>query len=154
MNGARGRIESGTTPRHRVTLPTRVARKVTGLGVRTFFAWNRFVYRVRFPWGCKLRGVDHITLPCDDLAVAEQFYVGLLGARVLLRIDKKLLTRMGWSVEDVERNRAVNLSLTIGSGPRFDLFEYPEGKQPEHTLPPMSQSWSLQGISWRGKSVL
>jgi catechol 2,3-dioxygenase-like lactoylglutathione lyase family enzyme len=136
MNGAIAGIEIGSALRPKVTLPTRLARKVIGLGVRSFFSWHRFVYRVGFPWGCKLRGVDHITLPCEDLAVAEQFYVGLLGARIVLRIDKKLLTRMGWSVDDIERNRAVNLSLTVGSGPRLDLFEYPEGKQPEHTLHP------------------
>jgi catechol 2,3-dioxygenase-like lactoylglutathione lyase family enzyme len=136
MNGSTVKIERDIKPRERVTLPTRVARKVTGLGVRSFFAWNRFVYRVGFPWGCKLRGIDHITFPCDDLMVAEQFYVGVLGARVVLRIDKKLLTSMGWSVEDIERNRAIHLSLTIGSGPRLDLFEYPMGKQPERALHP------------------
>jgi catechol 2,3-dioxygenase-like lactoylglutathione lyase family enzyme len=138
MNGSTVKIGSGIFRRYesRVALPTRMGRKVIGFGIRSFFAWNRLVYRVGLPWGHKLRGIDHITFPCDDLAMAERFYVGLLGARVVLRIDKELLTRMGWSLEDIERNRAVNLSLTIGSGPRLDLFEYPMGKQPEHTLHP------------------
>ena len=43
---------------------------------------------------------------------------------------------MGWSLEDIERNRAAHLSLAIGGGPRLDLFEYPMGKQQEHALHP------------------
>lgn len=100
---------------------------LVGFGLRLFFAWNRAVFRWRLPWRGKLRHIDHITVPCSDLAVAEEFYVGLLGARVVLRIDEPLLRRIGWTAEEVERNRAPNLSVTLGGGPRLELFDYPEG---------------------------
>jgi catechol 2,3-dioxygenase-like lactoylglutathione lyase family enzyme len=115
-------------------VPSKIARFAIGLGVRAFFAWERLLYRLSPPWRGKLEYVDHVTIPCLDLSLAEEFYVGLLGARVVLRIDKPLLLRMGWSAEDVDQQRAVNLSVTLGGGPRLDLFEYPEGI-PAHNGP-------------------
>ena len=119
-----------------IPLPARLWRSLIGLGIRVFFAWNRFVYRARLPWGGKLRHVDHITFPCDDLAAAEEFYIGLLGAKLVLRIDQRLLMRMGWAAADIERNRAPNLSVTFGGGPRLELFDYPMGKQAEAAMHP------------------
>ncbi|HEX4194366.1 MAG TPA: VOC family protein [Stellaceae bacterium] len=114
----------------------RLRRKALGIGIRFFFAWKRWSCRWRFPWRGKLRHIDHITVPCDDLAVAEEFYVGFLGAKPVLRIDRALLLRMGWSAEAIERNRAPNLSVTFGAGPRLELFDYPDGRQPEAAMHP------------------
>lgn len=102
-------------------------RKVIGLGGQFFFAAAPILYRLRLPWGKKLGHLDHITIPTTDLRLAEDFYVGLLGARVVLRIDRPLLMRMGWSTEQIEKNYAVHISTTLGGGPRLDLFEYPQG---------------------------
>jgi catechol 2,3-dioxygenase-like lactoylglutathione lyase family enzyme len=106
--------------------PERTWLKLAGLGVRGFFGAKRLAYRAR-P-GPKLRHIDHITIPCGDLRVAEDFYVGVLGAKVMMRIDAKMLERMGWSREQIEVARAVHLSLTLQAGPRIDLFQYPEGE--------------------------
>lgn len=120
----------------RLPLHAQIERKIIGCGASAFFAWKRWRYRLRWPWRGKLRAVDHVTFPCDDLARAEAFYVGLLGAQIVLRISRTLLMRMGWSAEEIERNQAAHLSLTLGAGPRLDLFEYPAGRQSEPALHP------------------
>lgn len=102
-------------------------RKVIGTGVHAFSAWSRLAYRATPPWRGKLSYVDHVTIPCQDLGVAEEFYVGLLGARVALRLDAPRLERLGWSRQDIEENHAAHLQLTLAGGPRLDVFEYPEG---------------------------
>jgi catechol 2,3-dioxygenase-like lactoylglutathione lyase family enzyme len=111
-----------------VRLPGKFLRKLTGVGVRLFWQSKRLVYRFRWPWRGKLLHLDHVTVPVTDLRVAEDFYVGLLGAQVVLRLDAVLLQRIGWSLDDIEKNAAVHLSLTLGGGPRIDLFEYPVGR--------------------------
>jgi catechol 2,3-dioxygenase-like lactoylglutathione lyase family enzyme len=86
----------------------------------------------RRPRRRELRHVDHITIPCDDLGVAEAFYVGVLGAKIAMRISENMLLRLGWSREQIEAGRAEHLSLTLGARPRIDLFRYPEGKPRPH----------------------
>jgi hypothetical protein len=81
----------------------------------------------------KLLHPDPITIPCGDLRIAEEFCVGVFGADVMMRIDRRLLERIVWADEDIEANRAVHLSLTLGAGPRLDLFQYPEG-EPRHNV--------------------
>jgi catechol 2,3-dioxygenase-like lactoylglutathione lyase family enzyme len=72
-------------------------------------------------------GLHHITVPCSDLVTAEEFYVGLLGARVLARVDAVRLTELGWTAERIRHNRAAHIGVQLGtSGPRLDLFDYPE----------------------------
>lgn len=117
------------SPRTILTLPwlERLRRKAIGLGVRSFFAFERLRYRFGRRSVARLRHLDHVTVPCTDLETAEEFYVGLLGAAVVMRVDRPLLERMGWSREQIEANRAAHLSLTLEAGPRIDLFEYPEG---------------------------
>ncbi|MCL2393874.1 MAG: VOC family protein [Acidimicrobiaceae bacterium] len=116
---------SETTPR--LTAEKRVLYKVIGGGIRCFTVASRLAYRVTPPWAGKLGSVDHVTIPCRDLRVAEEFYVGLLGARVALRLDAARLERIGWSPEDIEANHAAHLQLTFAGGPHLDVFEYPEG---------------------------
>jgi catechol 2,3-dioxygenase-like lactoylglutathione lyase family enzyme len=126
---------SPTANGRRPSWSARVRLKLTGFGVRGLFGAKRLAYRVR-P-GPKLRHVDHITIPCADLGVAEAFYVGVLGAKVMMRIDDKMLQRIGWSHEQIEAARAVHLSLTLQAGPRIDLFRYPEGKpRPDANMHP------------------
>jgi catechol 2,3-dioxygenase-like lactoylglutathione lyase family enzyme len=111
-------------------------RKAIGIGGKAYFRSMRLLYRAHHPFSGKLKCVDHITIPCDDLRVAEEFYVGLLGARIVLRVDTAKLQRMGWSAAQVERERAAHLSVTFGGGPRVELFEssdlYAEGSPHPH----------------------
>jgi catechol 2,3-dioxygenase-like lactoylglutathione lyase family enzyme len=104
-------------------------RKAIGLGGHLFFAYERLRYRTQWPWGSKLGAVDHITFPCDDLRLAEEFYVGVLGARVVMRITRSMLLRLGWSDAMIDHERAAHLSVTLAGGPRLDLFDYPQGRQ-------------------------
>ena len=75
-----------------------------------------------------LTEVSHVTIPCRDLRIAEEFYVGLLGARVIIRIDAALRRAMGWTDADIDAKSADHLGITFGDhGTRLDLFEYPAG---------------------------
>lgn len=69
-----------------------------------------------------------MTLPCHDLLAAERFYAGLLGGRVMLRIDEAFLRRMGRPADEITRGR--HLSIVFDAGPRLDLFESREGQPP------------------------
>ena len=111
------------------TLPLgeKLRRKLIGVGVSWYLASMRMVYRLRPPWRGKLRHLDHITIPCHDGEIAEEFYVGLLGAQVVNRIDRALLERIGWREMDIAQNAAEHLSVTLAGGPRLDLFVYPQG---------------------------
>ena len=71
-------------------------------------------------------GIDHITLPVADLAVAERFYCGLLGATMTRRLDEEAFRRL--RPERVgelghPHNSPLHLSLGFGGeGPQLDLF--------------------------------
>jgi catechol 2,3-dioxygenase-like lactoylglutathione lyase family enzyme len=86
--------------------------------------------RHRFGGGPRLRGLDHVTMPCGDLEVAERFYVGVLGARVLMRVDAAFLRRFGR--ENEVDTRAYHTSVVFAGGPRIDLFVQPDGVPPLH----------------------
>ena len=68
-------------------------------------------------------------MPCGDLATAERFYVGLLGARVLMRVDAEFLRRFGRERE--VDSRAFHTSIVFDSGPRLDLFVQPDAVPPK-----------------------
>jgi catechol 2,3-dioxygenase-like lactoylglutathione lyase family enzyme len=127
----RKRIVAGPVP-----LVEKLKRKIIALGGRVYFAVPPLLYRLRFPRGGRLGPIDHITIATTDLRLAEDFYVGFLGARIVLRVDRAMLLRMGWQAAEIERYHAAHLSLTLGVGPRLDLFEYPPGIPPEPALHP------------------
>ena len=89
-------------------------------------AWART--RHRWASGLRVRGLDHVTIPCHDLRVAEEFYIGLLGARVLLRVDEAFLRKVGRS-SDADAG-AIHTSVVFDGGPRMDLFVQQEGQPP------------------------
>ena len=74
-------------------------------------------------------GIDHLTVPVHDMAKAERFYIGLLGATLLMRVDEDFLRRMDASHFPKERRDEVgspgspiHTSIQMGTGPRIDLF--------------------------------
>ena len=111
----------------RLSLPARLLRKLTAPAVSAYLASARMAYRLKRPWGGKLGHLDHITIPCHDAQIAEEFYVGLLGARIVNRINRSLLRRIGWADADIDQHAAEHLSITFAGGPRLDLFVYPQG---------------------------
>jgi catechol 2,3-dioxygenase-like lactoylglutathione lyase family enzyme len=110
-----------------LSLSAKLVRKLIGVGVTSYFAAMRIAYRLKRPWRGKLGHLDHVTIPCHDARIAEDFYVGLLGAQVVNRIDRALLRRIGWRDVDITQNAAEHLSVTLAGGPRLDLFVYPPG---------------------------
>jgi len=66
----------------------------------------------------------HITLPVDDLAQAESFYVELLGARLLRKIDREAFLRFvpGRAHEADADNSPLHLELRFVDTPELHLF--------------------------------
>jgi catechol 2,3-dioxygenase-like lactoylglutathione lyase family enzyme len=120
--------DKAAAPSSRLGLGEKALRRLIGVGVRAFGVWRKLSYRAGHIGSLSLNHVDHVTIPCTDLAVAEEFYVGVLGAKVAMRIDRRLLLRLGWTSEEIDQNAAEHLSLTIGGGPRIDLFQHPKGE--------------------------
>jgi len=58
-------------------------------------------------------GIDHITLSVNDLKLAEQFYVGILGGKILFRIHDNQAKQ--------EDDRTPQIAIAIANSPRIDL---------------------------------
>jgi catechol 2,3-dioxygenase-like lactoylglutathione lyase family enzyme len=100
--------------------------KGTAAAMSAMNVWARARHRLGL--GLRVRGLDHVTIPCHDLRAAEEFYVGLLGARVLLRVDEAFLEKVG-RVEDAVKG-AIHTSIVFSAGPRVDLFIQADGQPP------------------------
>ncbi|HEY8091213.1 MAG TPA: VOC family protein [Polyangiaceae bacterium] len=100
--------------------------KGTSVGMSVYNVWARLRHRVGF--GPRVFGLDHVTLPCKDLRVAEEFYIGLLGARVLMRVDAAFLRKVGRHA-DADAG-AIHTSIVFSTGARLDLFIQPDGQPP------------------------
>jgi catechol 2,3-dioxygenase-like lactoylglutathione lyase family enzyme len=112
----------------RLSAWARLGRKAIGLSMRCFKMWSTLTYALMSPRAKRLHGIDHVTEPCRDLAAAEEFYVGLMGARVMARFDAARLRSFGRP--DAEIPQAVHLSLVFAGGPRLDLFQSDVGQPP------------------------
>jgi catechol 2,3-dioxygenase-like lactoylglutathione lyase family enzyme len=66
----------------------------------------------------------HITLPVHDLDVAERFYVGVLGAKLLRRFDRETFVRLrpDRAHEADADNSPLHLAVTFHDTPDLDLF--------------------------------
>ena len=71
-----------------------------------------------------LETLDHITLPVSDLQRAEAFYVALLGAKLVQRIDREafLKHRPERAAEADAANSPLHLTVKLGDGPDIQLF--------------------------------
>lgn len=69
-------------------------------------------------------GFDHITLPIDDLEVAERFYVQLLGGQLVRKMDRESFARMrpGRAAEIDADNSPLHLAVSFHDGPQLHLF--------------------------------
>jgi catechol 2,3-dioxygenase-like lactoylglutathione lyase family enzyme len=102
--------------------------KGTSMAMSAMDAWARALHRLA--WRLSVRGLDHVTIPCLDLRTAEEFYVGILSARVLMRIDEAFLRKVG-RFDDADKG-AIHTSIVFSGGPRLDLFIQSEGQPPRH----------------------
>jgi catechol 2,3-dioxygenase-like lactoylglutathione lyase family enzyme len=119
--------------------------------MRGFFSWHQLAHRLRNAFRPRVQQIDHVTIPCKDLAAAERFYVGLLGARIMLRVDGELMRRMGRPAE--EAARGTHISVVFDAGPRLDLFQYGQGQPPplaDHPHVALAVS-PRDLIEWRAK---
>ncbi|MET0389499.1 MAG: VOC family protein [Polyangiales bacterium] len=66
----------------------------------------------------------HLTLPVSDLALAEAFYVELLGAQLLRRMDRAtFLTQRPERAQEADAdNSPLHLALKLGDSPELHLF--------------------------------
>jgi catechol 2,3-dioxygenase-like lactoylglutathione lyase family enzyme len=100
--------------------------KGMSLVMRAMNVWARALHRLG--WGPRIRHLDHVTLPCRDLRTAEHFYLGVLGGRVLMRVDEAFLRKAGRHA-DAEAG-AIHTSIVFSGGARVDLFIQPNGQPP------------------------
>jgi catechol 2,3-dioxygenase-like lactoylglutathione lyase family enzyme len=128
MTMSHSTLAAADTPQSRLGgVPVRFFRaKATGLAMSVMNAWARV--RHRFGSGPRIAGIDHVTFPCRDLRVAEDFYVGVLRGRILIRIDEAFLRKVGRSA-DADAG-AIHTSVVFSGGPRIDLFVQPNGQPP------------------------
>lgn len=71
-----------------------------------------------------IEGFHHITLPAHDLDVAERFYVGLLGAELIRKLDREAFVRVrpDRATEVDADNSPLHLAVRFGDGPELHLF--------------------------------
>src|SRR6478609_8554621 len=69
-------------------------------------------------------GVAHLTFPVRDLAAAETFYVGVLGATLVRRMDRDAFLRLrpDRAVEADADNSPLHLAVRFGESPELHLF--------------------------------
>jgi catechol 2,3-dioxygenase-like lactoylglutathione lyase family enzyme len=94
--------------------------------MRLFTSWVQLRHRLTGLVGPSVRQLDHVTVPCCDLDIAEKFYVGVLGARIMLRVDEAFLKRVGRPAEEAAAAR--HTSVLFSGGARIDLFHQREGQ--------------------------
>lgn len=88
-----------------------------------------------------VQGVDHFTLPVRDMALAERFYIGLLGAELIMRVDEAFLNLVGGPMPPERRaelngpSSPIHTSIRLGESPRIDLFLNPTHRPSLHPHP-------------------
>jgi catechol 2,3-dioxygenase-like lactoylglutathione lyase family enzyme len=75
----------------------------------------------------ELDGVSHLTMPIHDLKKAERFYVDLLGAKLVHKMDREefLKLRPGRVDEADAENSPLHLTLSVGDECEIQLFLQP-----------------------------
>lgn len=76
----------------------------------------------------RLHGIDHVTIPVHDLAIARQFYCEVLGAIHMLTIDDAALQKYGRPPAPDGGNGVHHVSVLLGGQTRVDLFLQREGQ--------------------------
>jgi catechol 2,3-dioxygenase-like lactoylglutathione lyase family enzyme len=81
-------------------------------------------------------GFDHLTLPIDDLDVAQRFYVALLGAKLVRRLDREafLRVRPDRANEVDADNSPLHLAVQFPDAPELHLF-LQRGRQRQAPVP-------------------
>lgn len=71
-----------------------------------------------------ITGIHHLTLPVHDLAAAERFYVDLLGATCVRRLDRETFLRLrpDRAGEMENDNSPLHLAVKFGAAPELHLF--------------------------------
>jgi catechol 2,3-dioxygenase-like lactoylglutathione lyase family enzyme len=90
-----------------------------------FNAWARSV-RLRRVLGSlgrpRLRGLEHLTIPVTDLAVARRFYCEVLGGAVLMTVDDEMLRKFNRPPAPDNGEGSHHVSVYLGGATRVDLF--------------------------------
>ncbi|AGC45559.1 glutathione transferase [Myxococcus stipitatus DSM 14675] len=91
----------------------------------------------------RIAGFHHLTAPVDDLEVAERFYVGLLGAVLVRRLDRAtfLRVRPDRASEVDASNSPLHLAVRWGAPPELHLFLQRERRKP---VPPPHPHLAMQ----------
>jgi catechol 2,3-dioxygenase-like lactoylglutathione lyase family enzyme len=97
--------------------------------------------------------IDHVTVPVRDLALAERFYCGILGANYFMRVDDETLRRYGRPPAARNGQGSHHISVFLGGKTRVDLFLQDSGQPPISVGHPhiAFKVPARQLLSWREK---
>jgi len=74
--------------------------------------------------------MDHSTIPVRDLALAQRFYCGILGASYFMRVGDETLRRYARAAAARNGEEAYPISGFLGGRTRVDLFRQQSGQPP------------------------
>jgi catechol 2,3-dioxygenase-like lactoylglutathione lyase family enzyme len=101
---------------------TTVRNRLIGWGFRAWILSVRTRRLLMALGGPRLRGLEHLTIPVKDLAVARHFYCDVLGGALMMTIDDAALGRFGRPPAPNGGEGSHHLSVYLGGATRVDLF--------------------------------
>ncbi len=105
-----------------------IQNKVIALGVAAWTLGLRARRVITSLGSPRLHGIDHVTIPVLDLAIARRFYCDVLGAVHMMTIDDAALQRYGRPPAPEQGNGVHHVSVLLGGQTRVDLFLQNEGQ--------------------------
>jgi len=107
-----------------------LANRLIGMGFKAGILWMRLRRWLLALGRPRLRGVEHLTIPVKDLAVARQFYCDVLGGTLFMTIDDAALEKYGRPPAPNGGEGSHHHSVYLGGATRVDLFLQQAGQAP------------------------
>ena len=101
---------------------TGLRNRMIGLGFKIWIRLVRVRRVLRMLGRPRLRGVEHVTVPVADLALARGFYCDVLGGTWLMTVGDETFRRFGRPPAANGGEGAHHVSVYFGGATRLDLF--------------------------------
>lgn len=109
-------------------MPGLLQKKLIAAAFKLWVAAVRLKRTLRLAGRAPLGRLDHITIPVHDLAVAQAFYCGILGAAYFMKVDDETFKRFGRPAAPNGGDGAHHISVFMGGSTRVDLFLQSRGQ--------------------------
>jgi catechol 2,3-dioxygenase-like lactoylglutathione lyase family enzyme len=104
-------------------------KRMIAIGLDVWMMWLRLARALRRFGRPRLRAVDHVTLPVQNLDESRRFYCDVLGATLFMTIDDEALRRFGRPSAG-DGDGVHHHSLLVGGSTRVDIFQQRNGQPP------------------------